>query len=227
MFSDIRLITFDLDDTLWPCHQTIREAERTLFDWLSEQAPALTADHTITSMREHRAALSRNNPAIAHDLTETRLRSLAQLASEYQLPESLPHEANAVFREARNLVFPYEEVIPVLRELGRRFQLVAVSNGNAQVEKTPLQGCFHHSFMAEEVGAAKPDPALFHAASVATGIPLAATLHVGDDPLRDVHAARQAGLSAVWVNRDGKPWPDDIEPPDAEIRHLEQLLRLL
>ena len=41
-FSDIGLITLDLDDTLWPCDSVIRKAEEALFQFLRQQAARLT-----------------------------------------------------------------------------------------------------------------------------------------------------------------------------------------
>ena len=35
-----KLLTIDLDDTLWPCEPPIRLAEALLADWLAEAAPA-------------------------------------------------------------------------------------------------------------------------------------------------------------------------------------------
>ena len=129
-----------------------------------------------------------------------------------------------VFRRARNLVTPYDEVLEALDVLRQRFVLVAISNGNAQVEQTPLAGRFHFSFMAEQVGAAKPDPALFRAASEATGIALQQALHVGDDPLRDVDAARRVGMRTAWVNRTRVSWPAELGPADLAVSDLRQLV---
>lgn len=227
MFDHIELITLDLDDTLWPCFPTIKAAEQTLFDWLAGQAPALVAGHSIESLREHRLAVAAEHPHKAHDLTWVRLHSLRLLARQHDLPADLADEANALFRRERNRVVPYDDVIDALRQLGERYALVAVSNGNAQVEHTPLAGCFHHSFMAEQVGAAKPHPALFEAASEATGVGLQQALHVGDDPLRDVEAARLAGMATAWVNRDKASWPQELAPPQLRIGNLQQLLHAL
>lgn len=223
MLEHVELITLDLDDTLWPCFPTIQAAEQTLFEWLAEQAPQLTAAHDVASLREHRLAIARAHPELAHDLTEVRLRSLQRLADEFELPRDLPREANALFRRERNRVRPFDEVFEVLRGLREQYVLVALSNGNAQVEHTPLAGCFHHSFMAEQVGAAKPHPALFEAASRASGIELQRALHVGDDPLRDIEAARVLGMSTAWVNRDTQDWPAELPSPTLTIDNLEQL----
>jgi FMN hydrolase / 5-amino-6-(5-phospho-D-ribitylamino)uracil phosphatase len=219
----LRLITVDLDDTLWPCFPTIRAAEQTLYDWLAREAPQLTRDHSVESLRDHRMALARELPEIAHDLTEIRLRSLRQLAEEYGLPASLASEANTLFRRERNRVQPYDEVLAGLQLLREDYVLVALSNGNAQVENTPLAGCFHYSFMAEEVGAAKPHPALFEAASRVSGIGLRQALHVGDDPLRDIEAARRLGMATAWMNRERAAWPEDLPAPDLSVTNLEEL----
>jgi putative hydrolase of the HAD superfamily len=226
-FDHVELITFDLDDTLWPCHDVIRAAECACFDWLCEYAPRLTQRHSIESMRAHRIELGRQQPAIAHDLTELRLRSLIELVLDAGYPVEIAHRASDVFRTARNRVTPFAEVRETLVVLRQRYTLVSVTNGNSQIEETPLHDSFHHSLTAAEVGAAKPDPAIFHAASERSGIALSGFLHVGDDPVRDVQAARAIGLRTVWVNRYDTDWPDELEPADLEVPDIAQLAPLL
>lgn len=227
MFERVEMITLDLDDTLWPCFPTIHAAEQALYEWLSARAPALTEDHDVSSLRAHRLAIAERHPEVAHDLTEVRRRSLQVLTREYRLAPEVPDQATEVFRRARNKVHPYAEVVDALKTLRRRYVLAAVTNGNAQVEYTPLADCFDFSFMAEQVGAAKPDPALFNAASQASGVPLRQTLHVGDDPLRDVEAARRAGMKAAWVNREGADWPSGLPAADLVVGDLRQLVVIL
>jgi len=227
VFEQVRLITLDLDDTLWPCFPVIHAAEQALYAWLGQHAPRLAAAHDVDSLRAHRLEVARRHPHMAYDLTRVRLHSLHELAREHGLPGELPARATAVFRRARNRVTPYDEVSGVLQQLRARYVLVALSNGNAQVEHTPLAGLFHHSFMAEQVGAAKPDPALFHAASRASGIALENALHVGDDPLRDIAAARAVGMRTAWVNRDACDWPGHLPAADVQVGDLRALARHL
>jgi len=222
-FAGVRMLTFDLDDTLWPCFPTIHAAECEVHEWLQQAAPQLARNYDIDSLREHRMRVAKENPHMAHDLTEIRVHSYRQLAQRHGVSERVALEANAIFRQARNRVKPYAEVVEVLEALRGNYVLVAVSNGNAQIEKTPLAGCFDYAFMAEEVGAAKPDPALFHAASEAAGVPLNETAHVGDDPERDVEAARKAGLRSVWINREGREWPQGLPAADLQVPDLYHL----
>lgn len=230
MFAHVRLISFDLDDTLWPCWPVIRAAEAKTYAWLADNAPRFAACHTPDDLRSHRRQLAEREPAIAHDLTELRRRSLAELLSAVGYEIELAEAAGAVFREARNRVEPYDDVINNLAKLRGRYILVAMTNGNVQIEHTPLKACFDHVFTAEQVGAARPDPAMFHAASSASGVPLDAFLHAGDDPLRDVEAARKLGMTTVWVDR-GAPtrgaWPDDIARADLEVEELSALVAAL
>ena len=218
--APIRLITVDLDDTLWPGMPTIMAAEQALYDWLGANAGRITEAHDIASLRLQRLKLRRQRPDIAHDLTALRLISLRRLLVQFGYAEALAEEAMALFLEHRNRVAPYADASPALKALGEKYRLVSLTNGNADVEQTPLRGHFHRSFKAEDVGAAKPEPALFRAALEWAGVEPAAALHVGDEPSLDVDAARRLGMYAVWVNRDGSGWPRELRPPQTEVRDL-------
>ena len=226
-FKNWRLITVDLDDTLWPCAPTIQKAEAELFAWLVRHSPRLAGAHTPQTLREHRRQVAAAEPRLAHDLTRVRRESLRLLCREYGYPTRMADLASDRFRRARNRVDPFPEVAAALGRLRQQYVLVSVTNGNAQVEHTALAHCFHHSLTAADVGAAKPDPALFEAAlRFAAATPVQA-LHVGDDPYLDIAAAQAAGLTAVWMNRTGAIWPAELPPPDAEICDLTGLLPLL
>ncbi|TVQ92374.1 MAG: HAD family hydrolase [Chromatiaceae bacterium] len=218
-----RLITLDLDDTLWPCAPVIAAAEAALQQWLREQAPRLAAAHDPDSLRAHRMALMRVRPEIAHDLTRVRRESLAALLRAFGYAEDLADAAMLRFRQARNRVEPYADVIPVLGRLRQAHRLVSVTNGNAQLAQTPLRDCFDRALTAAEVGAARPDPALFEQAMAWAGVGPAATLHVGDDPRCDIEAARRIGITAVWINRNGRAWPRDLPPPAHQVSDLHGL----
>jgi putative hydrolase of the HAD superfamily len=221
--TPVRLLTIDLDDTVWPCYSTIRKAEDALYAWLAASAPRLAEVHDQGSLRRHRKEVAQGNPAIAHDLTAVRHASLAALLGDLGYPIALADEGVALFLEHRNRVEPYPDVASALRGLGGRYRLVSVTNGNSDVSRTPLRGLFDLSLTAADVGAQKPDPALFLGALDWAGLTAAEALHVGDDPLLDVEAARRVGMAPVWMNREGRPWPEALEPPVAEVADLRQL----
>jgi putative hydrolase of the HAD superfamily len=47
-------------------------------------------------------------------------------------------------------------------------------------------------------------------------------LHVGDDVAADVVGAWQAGMQAVWLNRDGIAWTHESAAP-LTVRELSEL----
>lgn len=220
----IELITLDLDETLWPCLAPIHRAEEALHVWLGQRAPRLARAMTPEEMRAHRRELVARRPAIAHDVTVIRRTSLELLLHDFGHDPALAMEAMELFLEHRNQVEPFPDVIPTLRALGVEYKLVSVTNGNADPERTPLRGLFHLSLTAGEVGAARPDPALFQAALDWAGLAPAQALHIGDHPLYDIQAARAHGLRALWLNRQGLAWPEELEPPLGEIADLHGLL---
>lgn len=222
--SGIKLITFDLDDTLWPCMPVINRAENALHAWLCEHAPELADQHSVESLREHRRSLARQRPDMAYNLTLTRKMSLQMLLIQFGYDKKLAQPAIDVFRNARNQVEPFEDVIPALEELGKRYYLIAVTNGNVELSRTPVSGYFRYALTAESVGAAKPHPAIFTEAMRLANTSPEETLHIGDDPETDIEAARQIGLHSIWMNRYQQPWPANIEPAITEVNNLYSVI---
>ena len=226
MFRHIRLLSFDLDDTLWPTKPVIMAAEQELYQWLTREAPRIVRDLSIMDMRERRMAFMEAHPEVSHDLTLVRRRTLALLLEEYGYDPRRADEGTALFRTARNRVTPWEDVLPVLRRLKQDYLLVSVTNGNAQVDQTPLRDCFHLNLGAAEVGAAKPHPALFLALREWSGLSFEQMMHVGDDLERDMLPACGLGMATAWVHR----WrlvPTGMFRPDLCLFNLRPLLRYL
>lgn len=219
----IKLITIDLDDTVWPCAPVIRAAEHALYEWLGGVAERLIQVHDLASLREHRRAVMAAYPEIAHDLTEVRRVSLRELLTELGYLPGLADEGIRLFLDHRNRVEPYLDVHQALVALSRRYLLVSITNGNAEVARTPLHGLFKLSLSAAEVGAARPDTRIFVAALRETRTDPRQALHVGDDPYLDVAAANGLGMSTAWVNRDGREWPAALMRPDVEVSDFSQL----
>ena len=72
---------------------------------------------------------------------------------------------------------------------------------------------FSAAVSAREVGVAKPDVRIFHAAASQAGVRPEEVLHVGDDSHADVLGAWQAGMQAVWVSRDNHVWAHEAPQP--------------
>jgi FMN hydrolase / 5-amino-6-(5-phospho-D-ribitylamino)uracil phosphatase len=218
-----RVISLDLDDTLWPVAPVIAAAEAALLEWLSQRYPKAALGHTVESMRAARPRLALRHPERSHDLTFLRRQSLAKQFRAAGYRAALCDQAMEVFLEARNRVEFYDDVRPALTRLKSAYRLYAVSNGNADLHRCGIGDLFDGHVTAISAGAAKPDARIFAALAEMAGVQAEQVLHIGDDPLADVVGARQAGMQAVWINRDSRPWPVALAPPERTIATLAEL----
>lgn len=225
--NDIRTITLDLDDTLWPIYPVIKRAEECLHAWIAEHYPRITEAFTPAELEALRVEVLEEFSDRTHDLTFVRRKVLARMGKTAGYGESYVDEAFAVFERERNNVTLFPEVRPALTKLQERFVLIAVTNGNADLERIGIRDLFDGVVSAAVAGAAKPARPIFDMAVAAGGATATQTLHVGDHPLYDVRGARDAGLQAIWVNRNGDEWPGEYPEPDAEVRHIGELFDLL
>ena len=223
MSKKIKVLSFDLDDTLWPCYPTIKHAEIMLYQWLSENQPIITEQYSAEQLREKRKLLLHQYPEFAHDLSQLRIKSFEQLADEFSLTEDWFQTAFNVFYEARQKVTLYEDVAPVLDRLQSDFRLVSLTNGNADARKTGISHWFDFSLNSIGVGKLKSEPEIYRQVHALTNIEPHEMVHIGDDPINDITGAKSAGCFAIWLNRENKAWDLDSCKPDAEISTLYDL----
>lgn len=218
-------LTLDLDDTLWPILPVILRCEAALESFLREHAPEVARRYPGPAMRSLRDAVFAERPDLAHDYGAVRRLSLERAFEHCGLrAPALVEAAYALFYATRNEVECYPEVDRTLPALAARHRLVALTNGNADLARIGLDHHFHGAVFARQVGCAKPDPRIFGHALALLGLPAGSVWHVGDDPLLDVVGARRAGMGAVWLNREDRPWPHpDLPAPDLVIRDLAEL----
>ncbi len=101
-----------------------------------------------------------------------------------------------------------EGAVEVLREARDRGCAVGlVSNWDSRLrgllEGLGLIGYFDAIVISCEIGVEKPHPAIFHAALREMGVRPEETVHIGDSYRDDVIGARRAGISPIWLLRDG------------------------
>ena len=225
--KNVRVVCFDLDDTLWDLRPVIPRAEKKLYEWFAANCPRVVECYTQEDIGELRVAATEKWPELGHDLTELRLRVLREIAEAADYDEEMVSSAFDVFITARNDVEVYADVVPVLEQLAQSYKLVAMSNGNADLERIGLAGYFSATYTAREMGVAKPDHQFFNEASLRCGVSAAEMLHIGDHPLNDVVTPQRVGMYAIWLNRNEQEWPQEYGMPDHKITGLHELLSLL
>lgn len=223
----LRALTFDLDDTLWDNRPVLMAAEQTLYDWLCRHYPRINQYYRLEDMLALRRSLLQQDPELRNDVTRLRKISLGIAAQTAGYDKRLVEPAFAVFLEARHRITPYNDVVPVLRKLRKAgYKLGTLTNGNTDVGRLGLAHLFDFSLSAAMVGKAKPHPLMFEEACRRAWVHTTQLAHIGDEPDTDIAGAENAGVTAIWMNRQGLPRAPDTEP-HAEIHNMAELLDLL
>jgi putative hydrolase of the HAD superfamily len=124
----------------------------------------------------------------------------------------------------------FDDVRPALDELaGRGIKLGVVSNFEPWLEDIlDLQGIgdrFAAVAISGKLGVAKPDPEIFKAALTEAGADPGATVHVGDQPVNDVAAARAVGITPVLIDRYARHPETDAAHRVEDLLELVELVR--
>ncbi len=225
-FSTIRCVTFDLDDTLWPCEPTISNAEQALYAWLEEHYPSITQRYSFEDLKMQRAAYGEAHPELAHNVTELRRQSLEELAREFNYSNEMASEGLALFRKFRNRVNFFNDAFKTIDQLKFHFKIGVITNGNADLNAIGVSEKFDFVVTAEMAGAAKPSEKIFQCAQDQAQLNSHEMIFVGDTPNVDVLGAQQSGWRAIWFNPKNMQWLEEGKP-DAEIQQLSQLITLL
>ncbi len=234
-WSKIRAVSLDLDDTLWPIMPAILKAEAALRRWFADNAPHVAANQDGGVRSSLRRTVVAENPRLRHDFSALRRLVITRLLEAAGTPSAvipaMTDEAFEVFFAARNAVDPFDEVADALARLARRYPVIAITNGNADVGRMALGVHFEATIHARTVGVPKPERAIFDAAAARLELPPAAIVHAGDHLEHDVAGSLNAGFRAVWVDRrenaSSTSEGGEAPPGTARVRCLREFADLL
>ncbi|MEU9256250.1 HAD family hydrolase [Streptomyces sp. NPDC048270] len=205
----IRAVLWDIDDTL--------------FDYTGADAAGLSR-HLAAERIAERYGTPAQALALWREITDRNWARFAAGEGTFQgqrrdrvrefleRPAMTDGEADAWFDQyvahykAAWTVFP--DVVPVLDALAADYRHGVLTNSST-VNQDPklrdlgLRDRFEVLVCAVELGISKPEAGAFLAACEALGLPPADVAYVGDQPEIDARGARDAGLLAIWLDRDG------------------------
>ena len=230
-------VLFDLDDTLFDYQHCSR---RGLIALQADYA-CLQSKTVAELQREHLRLLNETHaqvmqgalsPQAAH--VERFRRLFASCGQD--ISTDTTESARAIYRqayEAARRAVP--GVIPLLKALrSRRVKLAVVTNNFASEQREKLRACGLESLVdalivSEEIGVAKPDPAIFAAALETVGCEAGEAAMVGDSWPVDVVGAHGAGIhQVIWLNRYGLACPDPALAAEiVSFEPLEMVMPLL
>lgn len=126
--------------------------------------------------------------------------------------------------------FPFTKpTLTKLREMG--YQLGLITNGSSEIQRSKLkllslEEFFDEILIPSELGMQKPDPEPFLEMAKRLHCNPSELMYVGDNPINDVQASKNAGYTSVWVKTTGV-WVEGIPKADFEMDTIEELPILL
>ena len=225
--SNIKLVTFDLDNTLWDVMKTIVRAEKMLRAWLSQNTPDALEIYLSDAASRIREEVVEQYPKRRFDLSFLRTQVLFHCMRESGLSgaraEKAAQQAFDVFFVGRNDVVFFDNARSVLAELSASYSLFALTNGNANIDRVGIGEFFTGAVSSADVGASKPDLLMFTTVLELAGVSADQAVHIGDHLSDDILGANRAGMRSIWFNHNGEFSNNGESQPTDEVNELSQL----
>ena len=229
MSKQIRVITFDLDDTLWDNVPTITKAEIETRKWIENKVGKIDWGD-LNDFLNLRKELIKEDESIKWDISKLRKeifrRKLAHITPE-KYRNKLVEDAFAVFISRRHEVMLFDGVEVALKQLSKNFLLGVLTNGNADIFRFNIGKYFSFSVSSLEAKNSKPDRAHFDKAiEIMENIKFDEILHIGDHQVNDILAAYNLGIESLWFNNNESTWDQNFPKPDefSSWEHLPEIV---
>ena len=214
--KQIKLITFDLDDTFWDIGPVIINAELTTRKWLEKKVGEVDWGN-MESFLALRKDLAEKDSSLYWDLGKLRREifrvKLAPITSNEKELNDLVEESFNYFLDKRHEIIFYDGVIDALKDLSTRYELGVLTNGNADINRLNIGEYFKFSVSSVDVQSNKPDKGHFQKALDLSGLSADEVLHIGDHQINDVVGAINTGMKAIWFNKEKVDWEQEYLKP--------------
>lgn len=231
--NKIQAITFDLDDTLYENTSVIAKAERSLINFMLDQYPK-TKNLNEAFWRTQKKAHILANPSLKNDLSKLRRLTLESGFMKLGLiGEELRIATEDCFEHfyfQRSNITLNKNIHSLLKSLADKLPIVAITNGNVDLQHIGISEYFSNSFNASVDLPMKPHKAMFEAAQIYLNLPHENILHVGDNLQKDIYGALKAGFQTAWYAEDRRMFIRNEEVqilPHVQLNYLTQLLELI
>lgn len=228
VFKDnIKIVSLDLDDTLWDNQIVIARAKNKLYEKILENYTNVAQFFDFNAFEELANQLYQED-SFKCNWSALRLVHIAEVLkkSGYSTEHALALSDYYYFWRNRVDLFPGVE--KVLSYLASRYQLISLTNGNASINEIGIGQYFQFSICAADVGEKKPSAKLYQEVLNKTGVDPKQIVHVGNHFVEDVQAAITSGMQAIWFNPNLEPVPDQFPSQTFfQIKGIEQLMDIL
>jgi 2-haloacid dehalogenase len=210
------------------------DADGTLFDYDQAEAYAFRAaltglgqpfePHYLTEYRRINHALWLELEQGQIDQATLRVRRFEQLTAALNLKADPRHFSDLYIANLARGAFLMADAEQTIKTLVSKCRLAIITNGLADVQRARFSRSTIYPYIkeiiiSEEVGVAKPDPAIFEIALARMGGPARReVLMIGDSLSSDIQGGLNYDLDTCWFNPSGQP--------NGQVKYTFQIQRL-
>lgn len=211
----IKTVMFDLDDTLFD-HKYSRLCA---LEAMRRENKVISKASLKELEREHEILLSGNYLKVLDrtlTIKDSMVERTYQLFAKYGvvLTEAEAENYTIIYKkeyESNRKAIP--GVIDLIRKLKDSVKIGIVTNGmyDIQMEKVricQLEDMLDFLILSDEIGARKPEKAIFEAALLKSESNPEEVVFIGDSWSSDVIGATNCGIKSIWLNRYNQVCPD-------------------
>ena len=221
--SKFSLLSFDIFRTLLDIeeHKDRPEAFSLLARFLAYHGVVIDPELLHQSITDLTAAALGANPSPTPDVD---MRDILASALGPAADFSLVAQAALVLRAATTRLSPVPGAQASVAQLAQHVPLAICSNTQRAYTIGELRAFgflphFGTIVFSSDVLACKPDPAMFQRLSTLTGTDPAQIIHIGDNLVDDIIAAKSFGCTTIWVDRH-----DDAARPDLDHQAADAII---
>ncbi len=222
----IKAAVFDLDHTLFDRYATIRK----IISQIDYSELPFKESLSREEIADHIEYGDRNFTHISF------ARVVQYFAEQGILKDGITHEGfykKYIAPQHKKFAVPFEFSMPMLEQLRRKgIKLGLITNGYGEVQYSKIrllgyENIFDHILVGEDYGKPKPDTAIFYEMARLMDLKPEEMLYIGDNPINDVEASRNAGYIPVWVRTTGTWVYPDIEKPELQVDTVAEIPSLI
>ena len=223
----IKGVIFDLDHTLFDRYATFRATLDNLYDNIRDQIP-----ETVSLEEFAEGVIASEQKYIYHsfDLIAEDVFKKGLLLEKLSGREFWGYVCKYCWPKAA-VKYPFTEpMLMKLREMGLKIGIItngSVETQKAKIELLGIESLVDETIICGTLGVQKPERLPFDVMCERLGFKANELLYVGDNPINDIMAARNAGYIPVWVKTLGTWEFEDIERAEYEVDTVAEIPKLV
>jgi HAD superfamily hydrolase (TIGR01509 family) len=232
---DIRLILFDLDNTLLHLHEYWEKSIKEAFKQTAVTS-AIEINELYPIFKEQDELYCKLYDEGVISLWEFRRDRFIKTMEYFK--RNVTNDDAIQFHElftslTNTYIKPSIKLDRILGLLSEKYLLGIITNGTPDFQRNKIKQMGldryfkdEHLFISEEVGYSKPAKEIYQMAMDTFHVEANEVIFIGDSLKNDVIAPMILGMRAIWVNNHAESLPADVTPYAiiTEIDQLEQIL---